>query len=131
MAGVRALTRRAATGSTRLAVSAVDLLAGAQLMEEQQGLASHLVQEASGMTNLETVAPWAWAREVHYPLDSLKADCDAHRDQAWTSMKLAMVQVQKVCLWEEAVQLVTLPEVWESPEVWRVVIFVYFSHLNE
>ena len=83
------------------------------------------------MTNLETVAPWAWAREVHYPLDSLKADCDAHRDQAWTSMKLAMVQVQKVCLWEEAVQLVTLPEVWESPEVWRVVIFVYFSHLNE
>ena len=127
MAGVRALTRRAATGSTRLAVSAVDLLAGAQLMEEQQGLASHLVQEASGMTNLETVAPWAWAREVHYPLDSLKADCDAHRDQAWTSMKLAMVQVQKVCLWEEAVQLVTLPEVWESPEVWRVVIFVYFS----
>lgn len=46
-------------------------------------------------------------------------------------MKLAMVQVQEVCLWEEAVQLVTLPEVWESPEVWRVVIFVYFSHLNE
>ena len=125
------MARQVARGSARLAVSAVDLLAGGQLMEEQQGLVSHLVQEASGMTNLETVAPWAWARGVHYPLDSLKADCDAHRDQAWTSMKLAMVQVQKVCLWEEAVQLVTLPEVWESPEVWRVVIFVYFSHLNE
>ena len=131
MAGVQALARQVARGSARLAVSAVDLLAGAQLMEEQQGLASHLVQEASGMTNLETVAPWAWAREVHYPLDSLKADCDAHRDQAWTSTKPAMAQVQEVCLWEEAAQLVALIEVWKSPEVWQVVIFVCFPHLNE
>lgn len=59
MAGVQALARQVARGSARLAVSAVVLLAGGQLMEEQQGLASHLVQEASGMTNLETVALWA------------------------------------------------------------------------
>lgn len=56
MVGVRALARRAATGSTRLAVSAVDLLTGAQLMEEQQGAAWRLVQEASSMTYPEMVA---------------------------------------------------------------------------
>ena len=56
MAGVQALARQVARGSARLAVSAVDLLAGAQLMEEQQGAAWRLVQEASGMTYPEMVA---------------------------------------------------------------------------